>query len=150
MCATCGERQDRPPVGHFPGMQIDDFPDGQPAVSRARHGARIFPWRNRWPVGAPPPVSSAWGTPSDVRAATDPRSRRTSSCTKLVEQVMQNLDLVRDGRLVVHVQVTDTDGTAVSGPTIPKGSSMQCGVVTSGGQMLRGSSAIGTAPIPSA
>ena len=76
------------------------------------------------------------------------RATLTASCTKLVEQVTKNPDLHRDGRLIVDVQVT-IDGRTVKGATIPKGSTLQCGVVATGGRMLRGSLiAIGTEPIP--
>ncbi|MGI8415427.1 MAG: hypothetical protein ACR2P2_04315 [Nakamurella sp.] len=77
------------------------------------------------------------------------RATLTLSCTKLVEQVTKNPDLVRDGRLIVDVQVTDMNGNTLNGATIPKGSTLQCGVVTTGGRMLHGSLiAIGTKPIP--
>ncbi|MDQ2847976.1 MAG: hypothetical protein M3Y77_16860 [Actinomycetota bacterium] len=77
------------------------------------------------------------------------RATLTSSCVQLVEQVTKSPDLVRDGQLIVDVQVTDMKGKTLNGVTIPKGSNLQCGVVTGGGRMLQGSLiAIGTEPIP--
>jgi len=77
------------------------------------------------------------------------RATLTSSCTKLVERVTKNSVLVRDGRLIVDVQVTDRNGRTFKGATIPQGSTVHCGVVAAGGRMLRGSLvAIGTEPIP--
>lgn len=79
-----------------------------------------------------------------------PRTTLTQSCTKLVSQAMKGTALGRSGGLVVAVQAaTGADGKTASGATIPAGSTAQCGVLTTGGRMLKGSViALGTEPIP--
>lgn len=105
-------------------------------------------WNQATSFSCPKPhhgeIFGSGGLSHDVARAT-----LTSSCRKLVEQVTKNPDLVRDGRLIVEVQVTDMNGNTYKGATIPKRSNLQCGVVTTGGRMLQGSLiAIGTEPIP--
>jgi len=105
-------------------------------------------WNQATSFSCPKPhhgeIFGSGGLSHDVARAT-----LTSSCTKLVQQVTKNPDLVRDGRLIVDVQVIDTNGNTFKGATIPKGSTLHCGVVATGGRMLQGSLiAIGTDPIP--
>lgn len=78
-----------------------------------------------------------------------PRATLTASCAKLIAAVTHNPNVVRDGRLIVSVQVTDMNDETVTGARIIRGSNLQCGVVATGGRMLKGSMiAIGTGPIP--
>ena len=77
------------------------------------------------------------------------RTTLTSSCKNLIDQVTKNADLIRVGRLVVTVQITDKNGATVKGAMIPAQSNLQCGIVTPAGRLLQGSLiAIGTGPIP--
>ncbi len=76
------------------------------------------------------------------------RTTLTASCAKLVERVTKNPDLVRDNQFVVSIQANLT-GQAITGATIPSGSTVQCGVLANDGRMVQGSLiAIGTDPIP--
>lgn len=77
------------------------------------------------------------------------RTTLVSSCAKLVAQVTKNVNLIRDGRLVVTVQATDNEGQTIQDATIRTESTVQCGVVGAGGLMMKGSLiAIGSDPIP--
>lgn len=77
------------------------------------------------------------------------RTTLMASCAHLVHQATGNADLEGDGRLVIAVQATDGGGEPLTAATVPQSSSVQCGVLTSGGRMLKGSLiAIGSAPIP--
>ena len=77
------------------------------------------------------------------------RTTLTSSCAKLVAKVTENGALTGGGLLAVDVQVTDMNGTTLNGPTIPANSAVQCGLLATGGRMLKGSLiAIGSNPVP--
>ncbi len=83
------------------------------------------------------------GLPRDV-----PRRVLTASCAKLVAQITRT-DVMRTGQLTVDVQATDNDGRTVTGATVPRNTTVQCGVLTSGHHLLKGSLlAIGNEPIP--
>lgn len=77
------------------------------------------------------------------------RTTLTASCAKLVTQVTKSDALTRDTRLIVDVQATDVNGNTLNGATIPAHASVQCGLLTTGGRLLKGGLiAIGSNAIP--
>lgn len=78
-----------------------------------------------------------------------PRATLLTSCATMVAQATGNGALAGNGRLVLEVEATDQNGTTVEGSMVPKGASLQCGLLTTGGRLLGGSLiAIGGEPLP--
>lgn len=77
------------------------------------------------------------------------RTSVMASCAKLVGYITERPDLVGNGQLIINMEAEDSSGKVRTGPTIPMDSSLQCGVLTTGDRLLKGSLlAIGTNPIP--
>ena len=77
------------------------------------------------------------------------RARLSASCSRLISRLTRLSDITAHGALAVQLQITDSNGGAVTAAHIPANSQAVCGINATAGRRLAGSLlAIGAHPIP--